>query len=75
MAGNERTSTQGFLRLESHFLFRHRFCRVARGNEKGHVETLVGYSHEQGLIKRRIPLDELFLSVSQGSGRGGELTF
>ena len=39
------------------------------------VETLVGYSHEQGLIKRRIPLDELFLSVSQGSGRGDKFTF
>jgi len=38
------------------------------------LETLVGYSHEQGLIKRRIPLDELFLSVSQGEGRG-ENTF
>ncbi|HUI97703.1 MAG TPA: ABC transporter substrate-binding protein [Xanthobacteraceae bacterium] len=38
------------------------------------LETLVGYSHEQGLIKRRIPLDELFLSVSQGEGRG-EHTF
>src|SRR5712672_3266210 len=34
------------------------------------LETLVGYSQEQGLIKRRIPLDELFLSVSQGTGRG-----
>jgi 4,5-dihydroxyphthalate decarboxylase len=38
------------------------------------LETLVGYSHEQGLIKRRIPLEELFLSVSQGEGRG-EHTF
>jgi 4,5-dihydroxyphthalate decarboxylase len=38
------------------------------------LETLVGYSHEQGLIRRRIPLDELFLSVSQGEGRG-ENTF
>jgi len=38
------------------------------------LETLVGYSHEQGLIRRRIPLDELFLSVSQGEGRG-EHTF
>ncbi len=38
------------------------------------LETLVGYSHEQGLIKRRIPLEELFLSVSQGEGRG-ENTF
>ena len=39
------------------------------------LETLVGYSHEQGLIKRRIPLEELFLSVSQGEGRGDEFTF
>ena len=34
------------------------------------LETLVGYSHEQGLISRRIPLDELFLPVSQGRKRG-----
>ncbi len=38
------------------------------------LETLVGYSHEQGLIKRKIPLEELFLDVSQGAGRG-EATF
>lgn len=35
------------------------------------LETLVGYSHDQGLIRRRIPLDELFLNVSQGRKRGG----
>jgi 4,5-dihydroxyphthalate decarboxylase len=40
------------------------------GRNRHNLETLVGYSHEQGLIKRRIPLDELFLSVSQGEGRG-----
>ena len=34
------------------------------------LETLVSYSHEQGLIKRKIPLDELFLDVGQGRGRG-----
>lgn len=33
-------------------------------------ETLVGYSYEQGLIQRRLPLDELFLEVSQGRKRG-----
>jgi 4,5-dihydroxyphthalate decarboxylase len=33
------------------------------------LETLVGYSHEQGLIKRRIPLEELFLNVSEGRKR------
>ena len=38
------------------------------------LETMVGYSHEQGLIRRRIPLEELFLSVSVGEGRG-EQTF
>jgi 4,5-dihydroxyphthalate decarboxylase len=35
------------------------------------LETLVGYSHEQGLIGLQIPLDELFLDVSQGRKRGG----
>jgi 4,5-dihydroxyphthalate decarboxylase len=34
------------------------------------LETLVGYSHEQGLIGRRIPLDELFLNTFQGRKRG-----
>jgi 4,5-dihydroxyphthalate decarboxylase len=34
------------------------------------LETLIGYSHEQGLISRRIPLEELFLSTSQGRKRG-----
>jgi 4,5-dihydroxyphthalate decarboxylase len=38
------------------------------------LETMIGYSHEQGLIRRRIALDELFLSVSVGEGRG-EHTF
>jgi 4,5-dihydroxyphthalate decarboxylase len=33
------------------------------------LETLVQYSHEQGFISRRIPLDELFLNVTQGRKR------
>lgn len=36
------------------------------------LETLVGYSHEQGLIKKRPTLEQLFLSVDQGFKRGGE---
>jgi len=35
------------------------------------LETLARYSFEQGLTKRLIPLDELFLDVSQGRKRGG----
>jgi transposase len=46
----ERTLTREFLRLESHYLFTHRFCRVARGNEKGHVENLVGYGRRNFLV-------------------------
>jgi len=41
-------------------------------NNRKNLETLAGYSHEQGLIKKRPPLDELFLSVDQGFKRGGE---
>ncbi len=35
------------------------------------LETLVNYSHAQGMIKRHPSLDELFISVSQGRKRGG----
>ncbi len=48
--GRERELTREFLRLESHHLFTHRFCRVARGNEKGHVEGLVGYSRRNFMV-------------------------
>jgi 4,5-dihydroxyphthalate decarboxylase len=34
------------------------------------LETLVGYSHAQGLINRAIPLEELFLDVASGRKRG-----
>ncbi|HXX26271.1 MAG TPA: ABC transporter substrate-binding protein [Pseudolabrys sp.] len=36
------------------------------------LEALVGYSHQQGLIKKKSKLEELFLSVDQGFKRGGE---
>jgi len=36
------------------------------------LETLVGYSHEQGLIKKRPTLEQIFLNIDQGRKRGGE---
>ena len=36
------------------------------------METLIGYSHEQGIIPRRLTLDELFVNVDQGRKRGDE---
>ena len=50
MGHGERELTREFLRLESHFLFEHRFCRVARGNEKGVVEGLVGFGRRNFLV-------------------------
>jgi 4,5-dihydroxyphthalate decarboxylase len=38
-------------------------------NNRKTLETLVGFSHEQGLISRKIPLEELFLDVGQGRKR------
>lgn len=42
--------TREFLRLQSHYLFKHHFCLVRRPTEKGHVESLVGYSRRNFLV-------------------------
>src|SRR4029078_2831389 len=39
------------------------------------LETLVGYSHEQGLIKNRPTLDQLFLAIDTGRKRGESTGF
>jgi transposase len=39
--GRRRTLTSRFLAIRSHYLFESRFCNVASGNEKGHVENSV----------------------------------
>jgi 4,5-dihydroxyphthalate decarboxylase len=44
---------------------------LTAGNRKN-LEMLVGYSQEQGLIKKKAALEDLFLNVSQGSKRGVE---
>ena len=44
-------------------------------NNTKQLELLVKFSHEQGMIKRNIPLDELFVSVSQGRKRGDVFRF
>ncbi len=42
--GQERTRNKAFRELRSHYLFETRFCNVASGNEKGHVENLVKFA-------------------------------
>jgi transposase len=44
IGGHKRSLTDGFLKLQSHYLFREHFCRVARPNEKGVVEGVVKYT-------------------------------
>jgi transposase len=46
----DRKLTDEFLRLQSHHLFKEHFCLVRRPNEKGHVETLVGFARRNFLV-------------------------
>jgi transposase len=48
--GRVRETTDGFLALRSHYLFISEFCNVARPNEKGVVERLVGYIRKNFLV-------------------------
>src|SRR5512144_1690375 len=50
IGGRERQVTGEFLRLKSHHLFESHFCLVRRPNEKGHVETLIGYARRNFLV-------------------------
>ena len=55
VGGRGREATREFLRLESHYLFEHHFCRVRRPHEKGHVENLLGFARRNFLV----PLPEV----------------
>src|SRR5512144_1342162 len=48
--GRDRQVTDAFLMLKSHHLFESHFCLVRRPNEKGHVETLIGYARRNFLV-------------------------
>jgi transposase len=50
LGGRGRKLTTEFIKLKSHHLFESQFCRVRRPNEKGHVETLVGYARRNFLV-------------------------
>jgi transposase len=50
VGGRDRKLTDAFLQLKSHHLFESHFCLVRRPNEKGHVETLIGYARRNFLV-------------------------
>lgn len=50
LANHERKQTQSFIALKSHYLFTAAFAGVAKGNEKGGVENLVGYARRNFMV-------------------------
>ena len=65
--GRGREVTREFLRLESHFLFAHHFCRVRRPNEKGHVENLLGFARRNYLVQVPPPDLEAYRALRVGA--------
>jgi len=47
---HERELTDGFLKLQSLYLFQEHFCRVRRPNEKGVVEGMVKYARQNFMV-------------------------
>jgi transposase len=46
----ERTPTEAFSGLQSHYLFAAKFGRPGKGNDKGNVEGLVGYARRNFMV-------------------------
>ena len=54
--------TRGVAELQSHYLFRDRFGRPGKGNDKGKVEGLVGYARRNFLVP--LPVFESFEALN-----------
>jgi transposase len=50
LGAHERKASDGFLQLQSHYLFEAHFCRVRRPNEKGVVEAMVRYARTNFMV-------------------------
>jgi len=50
LGDGKRQRTRVFTELQSHYLFRDRFGRPAKGNDKGKVEGLVGYARRNFMV-------------------------
>ena len=65
--------TREFLRIASHFLFRHHFCRVRQPQEKGHVEKyLLHEPHVLTNFRRLFRWGRDFMVFAASIGRGGD---
>lgn len=50
LGARNRKYTDGFLQLQSHYLFSHHFCLIRRANEKGVVEGVVKYARQNFFV-------------------------
>jgi transposase len=50
LGGQERQRTRAFSELQSYYLFADKFARPARGNDKGKVEGIVGYTRRNFMV-------------------------
>jgi transposase len=68
LGGEQRQRTRAFSELQSYYLFADKFGRPARGNDKGKVEGIVGYTRRNFMvpIPRASSWDDLnaYLEVS-----------
>ena len=62
LGDGKRQRTRGFAELQSHYLFRDRFGRPGKGNDKGKVEGLVGYARRNFLVP--LPVFESFEALN-----------
>jgi transposase len=50
LGGGKRARTQVFTQLQSHYLFKDKFGRPAKGNDKGNVEGMIGFSRRNFMV-------------------------
>ena len=50
LGGGRRKRTRAFTELQPHYLFEDRFGRPGKGNDKGKVEGMVGYTRRNFLV-------------------------
>ena len=62
LGDGKRTRTRVFTELQSHYLFRDRFGRPAKGNDKGKVEGLVGYARRNFMVP--VPVFDSFAALN-----------
>jgi transposase len=57
LGDGKRQRTRAFTALQSHYLFEDRFGRPGKGNDKGKVEGLVGYTRRNWLVPKPVAAD------------------